>query len=257
MGKGKLHELLAVEADQKGRAENIMNETRKVFKEKPNLFNGFVRTFKPFTDDGIDYPQDHLKLTSTVDEKLAYACATIVKYYDVLLQKETTNQVALADLVVNGEVIATSLPATFLLGMESRLKKLRDVYVQIPTLAVGTEWKSDESKGAGVYTTVNPEETLKAVKTIKSKVLYPAQFPKEGEGGQSIPAVIDKWDESENVGKYSKTYWSGMVTSARKSQLLDRIDTLLQAVKKARQRANNTEVVNVTVGKKLMDFINK
>ncbi len=256
MGKGKLHELLAVEADLEGRSRNIMNETRKVFKDKPVLFMGAVRNYKPFEDDGIDYPSEFQNLTSTVDEKLEYTGKSIIKYYDALLQKEATNQVAKADLVVDGQVIATGLPATFLLGMEARLRNVREVYAQIPTLAIGTEWKADEAKGKGVWSTVHPEESMKTEKTTKSKVLYEAKFPKEGEGGQSIPAVIDKWNEVINVGKYTKYVWSGMLTPARKSELLDRIDSLLRAVKKARQRANSTEVLKVNVGKSLMDYIN-
>jgi len=256
MGKGKLHELLAVEADLEGRARNIMNETRKIFKDKPALFMGSVRNYKPFVDDGIDYPSEFQNLTSTVDEKLEYTGKSIVKYYDALLQKEATNQVAKADLVVDGVVLATDLPATFLLGMESRLRKVREVYAHIPTLAVGTEWHKDEAKGEGIWVVSHPEETMKTQRTTKSKVLYEAKFPKEGEGGQSIPAVIDKWEEVENIGKYTRHIWSGMLTPARKSELLDRIDKLLRAVKKARQRANSTEVMRVNVGKSIMDFIN-
>jgi len=249
MAKGKLHELLAVEADLEGRSRNIMDETRKVFKEKPMLFMGSVRTYSPIIEDGVNYPDEHQALTTTVDEKLKYASQSIVNYYDALLQKEATNQIAVADLVVEGEVIAKSLPATFLLGMETRLRKLREVYEQIPTLSVGIDWKADEGKGEGVFSMVHPEEKLKTQKTTKSKVLY--------EATPHHPAQIDKWDEVENVGKYIKHVWCGMVTPARKSQLLDRIDTLIRAVKKARQRANSVEVVNVSIGKTLMDFINK
>jgi hypothetical protein len=249
MGKGKLHELLAVEADLEGRVRNIMNETRKVFKDKPALFMGAVRTYHPFVEDGIDYPEEHQALTSTVDEKLAYTSNFVASYYDALLQKEATNQVAKAVLVVDGEVIAEELPATFLLGMETRLRKLREVYAHIPTLAVGTEWKKDESKGEGVWVVANPEETLKTVRTVKSKVLY--------EATEHHPAQIDKWEESETVGKYTKVIWCGMLTPARKSELLDRIDKLIQGVKKARQRANSTEVVKINVGQKIMDYINK
>ena len=256
MGKSKLHELLAVETDLEGQARNIMNETAKVFKGKPNLFMGAVRTYKPFVDDGIDYPEEHQQLTSTVDEKLEYMSESVQRYYDAILQKESTNQVAKADLVVDDEIIAKDLPATFLLGMETRLKKLREVYVQIPTLAVGTEWKEDTDKGEGIFKIAHPEESMKTQKTMKSAVLYEAKFPKEGEGGQSIPAKIDKWEETENIGKYTKFIWSGMIHPARKSILLGKIDNLIGAVKKARQRANSTEVVNNNVGSKLMNYIN-
>lgn len=256
--KSALHQLLAVEADLEGRARNIMNETRKVFKDKPALFQGFIRTYTPFdADDTIDYPKEQQALTSTVDQKLEYVGKTVAKYYDALLQKEATNQIAVADLVINGKVIATDLPATFLLGMESRLKNIREVYNKIPTLAIGTEWKLDEAKGTGVWTIANPEEAMKTQRTIKSKVLYEAKFPQEGEGGQSIPAVIDKWEEVENIGKFTRVVWSGMITPARKSELLDRIDLIIREVKKARQRANATEVVKKHIGSDLMDFINR
>ena len=249
MAKGKLHELLAVEADLEGRAKVIMQETQKVFKEKPALFMGAVRTYKPFVEDGIAYPEEHQALTSTVDDKLAYTSKVIESWFDGLAQKEATNQVAKADLEVDGVIIAKDLPATFLLGLESRLKVVRDMYANIPTLSVGTEWKQDEAKGAGVWSIAHPEETMKTMKTTKSKVLY--------EATDKHPAQIDKWEEVENVGKYTKFVWCGMVTPARKSQLLDRIDTLIRAVKKARQRANSVEVVSVNVGKSIMDFINK
>ena len=98
---------------------------------------------------------------------------------------------------------------------------------------------------------------MKTQRTTKSTVLYEAKFPKANEGGNSIPAVIDKWEEVENVGKYTKKHWSGAVTSARKSELLGRIDNLLRAVKKARQRANSTEVVSMSVGNSLFEYISK
>lgn len=249
MGNSKLHEILAVESDLEGRAKTILNETKKVFKDKPALFMGTLRTYRPFVDDGIDYPEEQQDLTSTVNQKLKFISKFVTKYYDALLQKESTNQVAKADLVVDGFVIGKDLPATFLLGMESRLRSLRDVYANIPTLSIGTEWKNDSGKGEDVWVVSHPEETLKTVRTTKSKVLY--------EATEHHPAQIDKWEESENVGKYTKYVWSGMLTPARKSVLLDRIDNLIQEVKKARQRANTADVLSVRIGNNIMDYINQ
>lgn len=245
----KLHELLAVEADLEGRCKAILGETTKVFKEKGNLFSGSIRTYTPFVDDGVDYPQEHLALATTVGERLSYTMETVSKYYDAILQKESTNQLAKADLVVDGDVIAADLPATFLLGMESRLKLVRSAYANIPTLELSKEWKLDEGKGTGVYVIVHPEESFKTQKTMKSQVLY--------EATKEHPAQIEKWDETENVGKYTKTLWSGMITPARKSELLGRIDKLIVAVKKARQRANATQVNKVNIGSILAEYINK
>lgn len=257
MGKSKLHELLAVEADLSGTSTKIMNETRKVFKEKDVVFKGMVRTYTPFVEDGIDYPTERIDLTTTVYDKLYYMSKSVIKYYDAILQKEATNQLAVADLVVEGEVIATALPATFLLGMETRLRTLREVYAQIPTLDIGIDWVKDASRGENIFTTVHPEEVMKTQKTTRSTVLYEAKFPKANEGGNSQPAVIDRWDETENIGKYVKRHWSGAITAARKSDLLAKVDVLITSVKKARQRANSTEVSKAQIGQKIFDFINK
>jgi hypothetical protein len=244
----KLHELLAVESDLEGKTNRVMAEGKKVFSSKPALFMGAVRVYHPFVEDGVDYPEEHQALTTTVKEKLDYITKAVVQYWDALLQKELTNQKATASIIIDGEVIAEDLPATFLLGLEKRLRKLRDVYESIPTLAVGTEWKKDEAKGEGIWVVAHPEETLKTVRTVKSKVLY--------EATEHHPAQIDKWEETEAVGKYTKTIWSGMISPAEKSKYLERIDKLIQATKKARQRANTTDVVNRHVADRLIDFIN-
>lgn len=250
MGKGKLHELLAVEADLEGRSRVFMQETHKVFKDKPALFSGFMRTYKPFSeDDNVDYPSEQQTVTSTVNQKLKYMASHIAKYYDAIFQKEATNQVAMSDLVVDGEVLIKDAPATFLLGLESRLRKVREVYGVIPTLAVGTEWADDSNTGVDIYKMVHPEETLKTQKTIKSSILY--------EATEHHPAQIDKWNETVNVGKFTKQVWSGAVTPSRKAELLERVDKLIMATKKARQRANTVEVQKRNAGQIIMDYINK
>jgi hypothetical protein len=69
------------------------------------------------------------------------------------------------------------------------------------------------------------------------------------------PAQYEKWPENQVVGTYSTVTWSGSVTPAQKSEWLGRIDTLLRATVKARQRANEAKVEKVDVGSKLFDFI--
>jgi len=254
----KLHEVLAVEADLEGKAKVMMKETEKVFKDKANLFTGWVKTYTPLDEeDTVTYPAEHQEMTTTVPDRLEYMSKSISAWLDAIAQKEATNQVAKSDIVVNGEVVVKDVPATMLLGLETRLKSIRNSYVEIPTLEMGKAWTPDAGKGKHVFSAVHPEETFKTAKTKKSIVLHPAQFPKANEGGQSIPAVIDKWDETVNVGKYTRQVWSGMITPARKAELIERIDNLIRAVKTARQRANNVEVVKLNMGKTLMDFINK
>ena len=192
-------------------------------------------------------PEEQQELDCTVKDKMDYMAGHIVRYFDAILQKEKTNQSAVADLIVDGVVIAEKLPATFLLGLEKRLKLVREVYKQIPTLPLGKKWLEDSTMGQGVYLCHTPDEKFKTRKVFRFNVLY--------EATPEHPAQIEKWEEQENVGKYVTVTWSGMITSAKKSSILGRVDKLIRATKKARQRANAAEVVELSVGKEIFDYI--
>ncbi len=244
----KLHELLAVEGDLDGEYKAIVDETISTFKKKPNLFFGAVRTLEWFEEGMPEIPEEHQELTTTVKDKLDYQQGPIVRYLDALLQKERTNQDARADIIVDGVKVASDLPATFLLGLETRLKKIREAYREIPTLPPNIKWERDETKGDNIYLRSNPEEQLKTEKIFKVQVLY--------EATKEHPAQVEKIAETKNVGVYKKEVWTGLVSPAKKSALLGKIDKLLRAVKKARQRANTTEVVKQTIGKEIFEYIN-
>ena len=252
----KLHELLAVEGDLEGSYKKIIEEAKTTFSKRADHFFGFHRKCEMYDESATAPPDEYKEMDTTVQDKLNYTQDFIVRYFDAVLQKEQTNQEAKADLIVDGEVISTDLPATFLLGLESRLKAVRSMYETLPTLPPGVKWEKDPTRGKDIWVTAHPEKKPKTAKTFQHKVLVPAQFPKEGEGGQSLPAQIEKWEETITVGMYVKTVWSGMVTPAQKSDYLSRIDKLIRATKKARQRANSTQVIKRTIGEKLFNFIN-
>jgi hypothetical protein len=246
---GKLHQLLAVESDLDQAYKNALHETQVVFEKKSNLFFGFIKTLHIFDEsDATHYTDERHELTTTVPKRLAYQDTFIANYIDALLQKEATNQLAMANLVVNGLTLAEDMPATFLLGLEKRLVAIRAVYKTIPTLPQGTAWEVDTTQGDDIFKTVFPDVKFKTKKTFNHKVLY--------EATKEHPAQIEKWDETENIGEYSKVVWSGLVPSADKAAILKRIDDLIIAVKKARQQANNCDVVTLKVGQKIMDYIN-
>ena len=246
---GKLHQLLAVEPDLDGAYKNVLQETQVVFEKKANLFFGSIKTLKMFDEnDTTKYTDERHELTTTVPKRLDYQNDFIAKYLDALLQKEATNQYAVADLIIDGITLGTELPATFLLALEKRLVTIRAVYKTIPTLPQGVTWEVDTTVGTDIFKTVHPDVKFKTKKTFVHKVLY--------EATKEHPAQIEKWDETENVGEYSIDTWSGLISSAYKAEMLKRIDDLIIAVKKARQKANSCDVVKTTIGAKLMDYIN-
>jgi hypothetical protein len=248
--KHQLHEILAVLADLEGEAKKVREEAIVTFTKKTNHFMGHHKTLKMFDEDRAmeqEGAEEHKPLVTTVDKKLSYLSKSQAKYYDVILQQESTNQNARADLVVEGKVIAEQLPATFLLGMESRLKALRAVFDAIPTLDPSLEWEKDTIAGNGSYKSTHPETTQKQEKTMVHKVLV--------DPTKEHPAQIREWAENKTVGTYILQKSSGMITPAKKSEYLGRVDLLLRATKKARQRANSQEIVKARIGEKLFSYI--
>jgi len=245
----KLHELLAVEGDLAGTYNKILEETKANFSKHPERYFGQHQRFELFDENAPPEADLHKQLDDTVSDKLGYTAKHIERYLDAVLQKEKTNQVAVSDLVVDGATIAKDVPATFLLGLESKLKKIRDdVYGSIPTLQPGVKWEPDANMGANVFKRVHSDEKFRTRKVRKNHVV--------AEATKEHPAQVEVYSEDEKVAKIITDVWCGMISPAQKSATLGRIDKLIRAVKKARQKANSTEVVKVTIGKEIFNYIN-
>ena len=243
----KLHEILAVENDLGATMNKLLEEKRNLFASKTDRFMGYNTTTTFIADNRqSENKEDYHEIVTTVPESLQYLVNPIAKYLDVDLQKNRTNQEAVADLVVEGNILAKNLPATFLLGLENHLKRVRSVYQEIPTLKPGVRWTPSETVDH-VYETQNPD-TFKTEKTPMVKSLAAATA--------SHPEQVHVWNEDRPVARIVKTESSGMMKPMDKSKLLARIDLLMHGVKQARQRANSVEVVQGKIGKVLMDYIN-
>lgn len=244
---GKLHEVIAVESSLNKAATKLADESKKTL-GKENLFSGSLRKLTLF-DTSLEQlnTEERVHLTSTVDENLEYLVNPISDYWDAVLQKDLTNQAAVADIILAGTVIASNIPATFLLGLETKLGELRKVYEAIHTLPPGVNWVLDTQEKAGVYKSTD-NVTYKTEKDMEFKIM--------AEATKEHPAQVAQLAKTNNVGRYDTTRWSGLLTPLEKAMRLQRIDQLLIAVKKARQRANNTEVVVDTIGRRLFEFIN-
>lgn len=247
----KLHELLAAEADLEKRAKMIVEEAKVTFNKKTNLFTGRKRTLEAITDEYADiertFVPESQKLEETVPSKLEYVQEVIEEYWDAVYQKERTNQAASADVIIDDVVVVEKAPVTFLLGMEKKLKSIRDMFLQIPTLEPGVEWEPDENMGNGIFKLKEHQIQFKTKKEIVPKILY--------EATDKHPAQIEVLTEQKEVGRYKVMLWSGMITSREKANYLTRIDKLLIAVKEARMRANTQEVITEKTASKIFDYI--
>lgn len=244
---GKLFELLAVEPDLRGASEKIVSETINTFSKKPNHFEHRLKTYQPKDEDGDVFAPEKQEMVTTVLNKLNHAQSVISKYIDAIAQKETTNTKASAYLEVNGQkLLDFPLPATLLLALEGKLKQLREIYNTLPTLDPSESWRWDDQ--TKTYE-AEQKETYKTKKIMKNHVLSPST--------EKFPANVQVYHEDVRIGTWLNKRWSGCITPAEKSAVLERLDILSQAVKKARQRANDKEIEKINISKNLFDFIHK
>ena len=247
---GKLHEVLAVEGELAGVFKKTLDEAKVTFDKKANLFEGRDQRVEMRDEHRkMEEGTTHQEITETVPSKLAYVSQHVVNFLDCNLQKESANQRAVADLVLeDGTVLGQGLPATYLLGLETKLKSVREMLDAIPTLPPGFTWTADTgAKLPGVFRRNEVEERVRTEKIIKPVVLAPPT--------DKHPAQVEKISVDDPIGKVTTVHFSGMISPHDKSVLLGRCDALLRAVKQARQRANGVEVPEAKVGGRLMNFI--
>lgn len=244
----QLHEVLAVEPNLEEAFRKVVKEATDTFNKKPDHFMEHLATVGFYDEERQREDTSEQKaMVTTVFDKLRYVAGHAAKYLDTYASKDTTNQVAKADLVVDGETIGTGLPATLLLALESKLKAMRDMYDAIPTLQPGIVWEPDVEKGEHIYVQKEPTRRFRTEKVLRYKVMV--------EPTKEHPAQVEKWHADVPIADVTQHNWSGMITPGQKSALLGRLDNLLRQVKKARQRANTTPVVKQPIGKALFDYI--
>jgi hypothetical protein len=250
-----LHEILAVETDKEGYFKKAVPELIDLFKNKVQRFQAHSRTLKLLGEETLDKTEsekaesENVCITTTVPAELNYLSKLVADYLDIIAQKDNANCNTKADVIIDDEILLKDIPATTLLSLENKLKYIRQIYEEIPTLQPGVAWEKDLSIGKYVYKDVNPEVRAKTKKTFDFKVLVPAT--------DKHPAQIEKWDINVDVGYYTKFRWSGMLSVADKSLLLGRLDKLIQAIKQARQRANEFKIAQIKLGDIIFKYIHK
>lgn len=247
MSKAQLHEIIAVEAGLKQTAEKIIQEAKKTFSDKQGHFDGFSKTYEARDkedDEKIIGETKHI--VTTVPEKLEYVQDSLIRLFDCIGQKEKTNTLAKADIIIDGEVIEKDVPATVLLSMETQIKRVREVYSKALTLDPAKRWTPSTQEK-------NVWESDEVTQVRSRKEMVPVV---KYEATQHHPAQVDMVGKDKQVGDWKTIFRSGAITPIKKSELLGRIDQMERAIKQARMRANTQEVEPFAIGKSIFSFIN-
>jgi hypothetical protein len=244
---GKLHEALAVHGSLKKTAEKMLEEAAKSFKDKQHLYTGHAKTYTALNESDSEKLEPELKhLVDNVQSKLKYIQESVIETTDCMYQKEATNTIASADIVLDGETIASEVPAVVLLNLETQLKEVRKAYDAAPTLDPAQAWKKDENED-DVYVTA-PHTTQRTKKINKPVSLAAAT--------EFHPEQVQMGSEDIVTGHWSNIQKSGCLSTKDKHKYLKRIDNLIRAVVKARTRANDMDLKDVKIGKSLFEYIN-
>lgn len=241
---GKLNQIIAVEKGIKARVYGAITDINKAI-QKPELFNGFTKTYQKKDEDGEDLPSEKKRVQFVSDDVLRSVERGMTELVDVTARKDWTNCVARGDVAVDGAVIIAGAPVSFLLFLEKQLTDLRTLVDNMPVLDEGDNWTKDANSGLYKTEAIQTHRTKKLQKPI---VLYPAT--------PEHPAQTQIITEDVIAGFWNQVKQSGAMPKPEKQALAERVEKLLRATKEAREAANmNEEVETPKVGAAIFGFL--
>lgn len=246
----KLHELLAVESNLENQAAKTRTELVATFDKKGHLFEEKKLVFIPSEEGKSSTVEAQSDIHSTVRKELDRIGKHLQKALDASYQVAEANMQARADIVLENEagtVLVKEVPATALLELEKRVAEIHNLLQAVPTLDPAKGFVLDPERGKDIYQAreVTKTRTKKDVKVI---VKY--------EATREHPAQTEMVNVDVPIGTLQEQEWSGLITPAEKAELLDRAETLLRAVRRARSRANDTEVdLTKKIGGRLLRYV--
>ncbi|MBI4822052.1 MAG: hypothetical protein HY791_37690 [Deltaproteobacteria bacterium] len=242
----KLNQILASEKELRTNGYKRASEIYKLF-QKPDHFNGFAKAYrkKDETDEkSEEFPPERKVIQHDAAELLEEVRQYMVKLFDFEATKDLANCSAKADVIVDGNLLIKDAPATLLLFLEKQLRDLRAEIDKIPVLDPAEAWSFDPE--ARTYKT--PITTTH--KTKKEPRVVVKFEPTEHQPGQA-----EVFHEDRVVGYWDTVKMSTALSATRRKLLLERVDKLAEAVKHAREEANEQVAPGLEVGQGLLDFV--
>jgi hypothetical protein len=239
----KLNQIIAIEKSVKSRSFQELTEAHQAL-QKPALLSGIARNYRPKDEEGEQLPPESTKVQVKADDIIRKTVASLTRLLDVTATKDAANCVAKADVVVDGKVLLPKVPVANLLFLEKQLVDLNTFIRKLPVLDAAESWVFDPS--ADCWAT-EPMQTVRTKKIPRNHV--------KAEATEKHPAQVEVYYEDVTVGTWRTVKFSGALPAKRVNELLERVEKLQQAVKFAREEANNAEVTDVKVGDAFFGYL--
>lgn len=227
----KLNQIIAVEKGIKSETYSALTNLHKAV-QKADLFSGFAKNYEKKDEEGEDLPPESKRVQLRANEVVRGFLNAMAPLLDITARKDWSNCLAAANIVVDDQIIVKDVPVTYLLFLEKQLTDIHTFVSALPVLDEAQSWSFDPASGLSRTKETSTHRTKKIQKPI---VLYPAT--------PEHPAQTQLLTEDVIVGFWKTTYQSGAMERAAKLALVDRVATLLRAVKEAREAANNISEV--------------
>jgi hypothetical protein len=239
----KLNQIIAIEKGVKTRSHQDLTEAHHAL-QKPALLNGISRTYRPKDEEGEQLPPESTRVQVRTEEIIRKTGEILAKLFDVTASKDWTNCKAKADVVVDGKVLVTGAPVTYLLFLEKELVDLHTFIKKLPVLDASEAWVLDASTDSWA---TEPAWTVRTKKIPRNHV--------KAEATEKHPAQVEVYYEDVVVGHWRTIKYSGALPAKRVNELLERVEKVQQAVKYAREEANNAEAEDKKIGRGVLDYI--
>lgn len=239
----KLNQVIAIEKGTKSRSLQELTETHHTL-QKPVILSGISRTYRPKDEEGEQLPPESTKVQVRAEEIIRQTTEVLTKLFDIVATKDWANCKAKADIIVDGKTLLKDVPATYLLFLEKQLVDIHTFIKKLPILDASETWNFDLS--ADCWAT-EPVQTLKTKKIPRNHV--------KAEATEKHPAQVEVYYEDVVVGNWRTVKFSGALPAKRVHELLSRVERLQEAVKFAREEANNIEVEEQKMGEKVFQYL--
>lgn len=239
----KLNQVIAIEKGTKSRSLQDLTEAHHNL-QKTTLLAGISRTYRPKDEEGEQLPPESTRVQIRAEDVIRSTSETLTKLFDMVATKDWANCDAKADVVVDGKVLLSQVPATYLLFLEKQLVDLHTFVKKLPVLDASESWTFDLS--ADCWAT-EPVSTLKTKKVPRNHV--------KAEATEKHPAQVEVYYEDVVVGTWRTIKFSGALPARRVNELLDRVEKLQEAVKFAREEANNRDVTEQKIGATVFHYL--
>lgn len=226
----RLCEIIAVVSGKKGEVDKAVTEHYHKF-QKRELFDGITRDYRPRTEDGEQLPSERKYAQLRAKDMIVEALQKWTELFNLTTTLDNGNCVAKGNIEIDGKVLVAGLPVSTLLFLEKQLANVHAFVSKLPTPDPSENWKYDKDQDLLRTDVRTTARTKKVQKTVV--LLQPTEFQ---------PGQAQLVTEDIIAGDWHQTLFTTAIPASDRNAILERISKLQDAVKVAREQANQVEV---------------